>query len=184
MGLLGSLYRAFWKLRGEGGVGIDPPQCPQLSGQWLDPKTNCVVGCSAEPPPALPGDLTSRVRIHIRGCLSEVHKWPGEPERGSHLCPAPVPVLQLHHHKQMRALRLRGLVGRLRCPESVQSKEAWAEAASPHLPPPGLHGTCREGTDDRASPLEGGHRGTGTRSEPTPCPSQPTALRFQCQGCQ
>ena len=134
MGLLGSLHRAFWKLRGEGGVGKDPPQCPQLSGQWLDPKTNPVIGRSAEPPPALPGGLTSQVRIHIHGRLSEVHKWPGEPEWGSHLCPAPVLVLQLCHHEQMRALRLRGLGGHLCCPESGQSREAWAEAASPCLP--------------------------------------------------
>ena len=165
-------------------MGSDPPQCPQVSGQWLDLNTNRVIGCSAEPPPALPGDLTSQVRIHIHGCLSEVHKWPGEPEWGSHLCPAPVPALQLCHQEQMRALRLRGLGGRLHCPESGQSREAWAEAASLHLPPPGLHGTYREGTDDRASPLWEGHRGTGTRSEPIPCPSQPTALRLQCQGCQ
>lgn len=165
-------------------MGNDPPQCPQLSGQWLDPKTNPVIGRSAEPPPALPGGLTSQVRIHIHGRLSEVHKWPGEPEWGSHLCPAPVLVIQLCHHQQMRALRLRGLGGHLRCPESGQSREAWAEAASPCLPPPGLHGTYRKGTDDRPSPLGGGHRGTGTRSEPTPCSSQPTALRLQCQGCQ
>lgn len=160
-------------------MGSDPAQCPQLSGQWLDPNTNRVIGRSAELPPALPGDLTSQVRIHIHGRLSEVHKWPGEPEWGSHLCPAPVPALQLHHHEQMRTLRLRGLGGRLRCPESGQSREAWAGAGSLHLPPPGLHGTYREGTDDRASPLREGHRGTGTRSEPTPlsqparCPQAP-----------
>ena len=181
MGLLESLYRAFWKLRGEGGVGIDPPQCPQLSGQWLDPKTNRVIGCSAEPPPALPGDLTSQVRIHIRGCLSEVHKWSGEPERGNHLCPAPVLVLQLCHHEQMRALRLRGWWA-----TCVAQRVGRAESG-PRQPVPTCHLLGSMGPTEKGQ-MTGHLQGEDTEAlghhQSPPRPSQPTALRLQCQGCQ
>lgn len=165
-------------------MGSDPAQCPQLSGQWLDPNTNRVIGRSAELPPALPGDLTSQVRIHIHGRLSEVHKWPGEPEWGSHLCPAPVPALQLHHHEQMRTLRLRGLGGRLRCPESGQSERPGLRqpVSTCHLL--GSMGPTEKGQVTGHLPWGKDTEAQGHDQSPPPCPSQPTALRLQCQGCQ
>lgn len=96
--------------------------------------------------------------------------------------PCPVLVIQLCHHQQMRALRLRGLGGHLRCPESGQSRGLGRQPVPAcHLP--GLHGTYRKGTDDRPSP-GGGTQEHWDTIRPTPCSSQPTALRLQCQGCQ